>query len=351
MVVCSTTESASSSAQLQSLRYLKYRAGQGGSGLFTALFTEGVANSKQYAGLFTSSINNGFGFGYNGTSFGLWYIQSSGVTHIEQSEWNQDILDGSNGSNNKSGLNLDPTKGNVYKIAYQYLGFGAVKFYVENSFNGQFILVHEIKYANTYTVPSVSQPSFSLLWKAENTSNTSNIVVKGASGCLFIEGERHLLGPSHGLDNNKTSITTQTNILTLRNATTYNGRLNRAHIRLRTVSFAANTGGAGNGITTLKIIRNTTLGGSPSYTAINGTTADGGVSISNGNSVTSYDTAGTTITGGVVMFNSIIGVGNNAYADLSDLDLFGYPGDLITFSITSTQSATVGVGVTWTEDL
>ena len=37
--------------------------------------------------------------------------------------------------------------------------------------------------------------------------------------------------------------------------------------------------------------------------------------------------------------------------DLTELDLFAYPGDVITFSITSTQSVTAGVGITWTEDI
>lgn len=351
LLVCSTTAAASSSAQLSSLRYIKYRPGQGAKGMFTALFTTGVADSKQYAGMFTPSLNNGYGFGYDGATFGIWQISGGSETHIPQTSWNRDVMDGAGGQNNKSGMTLDPTNGNVFKVIYQYLGFGSIQFYIENSFNGQFVIVHEIEYTNNNTTPSLSQPSLNLLWKAINTTNTSNIVVKGASGALFVEGDRKLLGPSHGLDNNKSTVTTETNIITIRNATSYNGKNNRAHIRLRTISFASNTGGAGNGITTCKITRNATLGGSPSYTTINGTTADSGVTITNGNSIASYDTAGTTVTGGTVIFNSIIGVGNNAYEDLEGLDLFAYPGDTLTFSITSTQSVTTGIGVTWTEDI
>lgn len=351
VVICNTTADSSSVAQLYSVRYLKYRPGQGAKGMFTALFTTGVANSKQYAGLFTPSLNNGFGFGYDGATFGIWYMKNGTPTHIPQSNWNEDTMDGGADEFNKSGMLINPTKGNVFKITYQYLGFGSVKYFIENSYNGQFALVHEIKYANTEVLPSISQPSLSLLWRAENTTNNTPVIVEGASGALFLEGTRKLLGPSHGLDHNKTGITTITNIITLRNATTYNGITNRAHIRLRTVSFASNTGGAGNGITTLKITRNATLGGVPVYTTVNGTTADSGVTITSGNSITSYDTAGTTVTGGAVMFNSIIGVGNNADKDLTELDLYAYPGDLITFSITSTQSVTAGVGITWTEDI
>lgn len=350
LLSCATTAAINSSAQLSSLRYIKYRPGQGAKGMFTAMFTTGAADSKQYAGLFTPSLNNGFGFGYDGATFGIWYMKNGSPTHIPQTSWNNDLMNGAGGENNKSGMNLIPTNGNVFKINYQYLGFGSVKFFIENSYNGQFVCVHEIKYTNTYTTPSVSQPSLNLLWRAENTANSTNIVVKAASGALFLEGERRLLGSNHGLDNSKSNITTITNIITIRNATSYNGLTNRSHIRLRTVSFASNTGGAGSGITTLKIIRNATLAGTTTFTTINGTSVDDGVTITNGNSIASYNTA-ATISGGTVMFNSIIGVGNNADIDLTELDLFAYPGDIITFSITSTQSVTAGVGTTWTEDI
>lgn len=352
LLSCATTAATSSSAQLTSTRYAKYRPGQGVKALFTALFTPGVANSKQYAGVFTVSLNNGFGFGYDGTVFGLWHIKDGSPTHIPQTSWNKDTMDGGSDQFNKSGMNLSHTNGNVYKIIYQYLGFGNIKYYIENSYNGQFVLVHEIKYTNTNTVPSVGQPSLTLLWRAENSTNNTNIVVKAASGALFLEGQRRLLGPSHGLDNNK-SVTAaiHTNIITIRNCTSYNGKNNRSHLKLRTISFAANTGGTGSGITTCKIIRNATLGGTPAYTTINGATADNGVTITNGNAVSSYDTAGTTVTGGDTIFNSVIGIGNNAYEDLTELDLFSYPGDTLTISITSTQNSTVGIGVTWTEDL
>ena len=351
LLLCSTTAATTSSAQLTSKRYLKYRPGQGAKGMFTALFTTGVANSKQYAGIFTSTLNNGFGFGYDGVTFGIWYDKGGVPTHIPQTAWNEDLMNGQGGVSNKSGLNLIPTNGNVFRIIFQYLGFGAVKFFIENQFTGHFELVHTIKYANAQTTPSLANPSLNLLWRAENTTNNTNIVVKGASGALFLQGMRKYLGATFGFDNNKSSVTTITNIFTIRNATTYNGVNNRAQIRLRTISFASNTGGAGSGITTCKIIKGATLGGSPSYTTTNGTSANQGVTITSGNSVSSVDTAGTTVTGGTVIFNSIIGVGNNAYNDLTELDLFSNPTETLTFSITSTQSVTTGIAVTWSEDI
>lgn len=69
MAVLATGASASGFARLESRRYMKYRAGQGGLSRFTAMFTTGAANSQQLAGLGT--VSNGLFFGYNGTAFGV----------------------------------------------------------------------------------------------------------------------------------------------------------------------------------------------------------------------------------------------------------------------------------------
>ena len=81
-------------------------------------------------------------------------------TFIPQSTWNGDKLNGSGAS----GVTLNPTKGNVFQIGIQYLGFGVVTFQVEvcpsNSNDAQFVTVHTIKFPNTQTTTNVSQPSF-----------------------------------------------------------------------------------------------------------------------------------------------------------------------------------------------
>lgn len=351
LLTVDTTAAGSSSAQLTTRRYLNYRPGQGAMARFTAMFTSGAADSKQYAGPGTSSMNNGFFFGYNGTSFGICHINNGSETWIPQASWNADVCDGTSSANNKSGINLDPTKINVFQIKYQYLGAGNIFFFVENSINGQFALVHIIRFAGANTTTSVSQPNMQMLWRAANTANTTSIKVRAASGGLFVEGIRRMLGPKYGRDNTKTTITTETNILSIRNATTFNGVTNRSQIHLRSVSIAANKSGSIVGTAILRIIRNTTLGGSPAFAANDGTTADSGVTITNGQSIASYDTAGTTITGGTVVFNSAVVVGGNSHFDMTDNDIFLGPADTLTFSFQSNDSCTCTVAVSWSEDL
>lgn len=344
-----TTATTSSSAQLTSSRFLKYRPGQGALGRFTALFTTGAANSKQYAGLGTPSLDNGFFFGYDGATFGICHINDSSEVWVAQSSWNVDVCDGTAGSTNKSGFDLDPTQGNIYQIKYQYLGFGNIKFYVENSDDGEFILVHVIKYANSNTATSLSQPSLNLLWNVTNTTNNTDIAIKAGSGALFVEGIKKRLGSKYSRDNSKGAITTETNIISIRNATTYNGITNAAPIVINTLSIASNKSGSIAGTAIVRLKKGVSLGGSPSFAANDGSTADNGVTITSGQSTVSYDTAGTTITGGTQIYAACIVVGGNDVIPLEGIEI--EPGETLTISAQSDDSSTVQVAVDWVEEV
>ena len=346
-----TTAAASSSAIAYTSRNLKYRPGQGALLRFTALFTTGVANSVQYAGAGFPSLQDGLFFGYEGASFGISYIRAGSTTHIAQADWNVDNMGGAGGAANPSGETTDPTKGNVFQIKYQYLGFGDIFFFIESANTGRFVLVHIIKYANANTTTSLTNPSMPLIWAAVNTSNTSNIQVKAGSGMAAVEGLQELLGPRHGASSVDTAVTTEIAAFSFKNCTTFNTVQNGGLVRIRTVTFGSNSGGAGSGITFLRMIKNTTLGGTPVYTPHDGSTSDNGVTITSGNSVVSVDTAGTTVTGGNGEYVAIVAVGNSMSADVTELNLYLSPGETMTFSIESSQSATVGVGITWSEDL
>ena len=352
LLTVQTGANTNSSSQVVTRRSAKYRPGQGVNGRFTALYTTGAANSKQYAGLFDEDFDEGFGFGYNGTAFGIVSIKGGTETWVDQTVWSVDTMDGDADVANPSGVTLDPTKGNVFMIQFQYLGFGAIRFLVENPTTGEFQLVHTIEFANANTETSLNNPTVRIGWRAENTSNGTNIQVKAASGALFIEGLQRLLGPQHSSANSKASITTETSVIALRNATTYNTVDNEADVHLRSISFGANSGGSTTGIAFLRIVLNPTIGGTPSYSPVSGSTSDNGVTITSGESVVSVDTAGTTVTGGIVIYSSVIAVGTTSgKIDLTDADIVLDPGDVAAISIESTQAVTAGVGVNWSEDI
>jgi hypothetical protein len=116
-------------------------------------------------------------------------------TYFPQANWNIDTCLGlTTGTlqtryiGNSSGFQLNPLVGNVYRIVFQYLGFGAITFYVENPNTGVFMPVHQIKYANSASVPSVTSPNYKLGFGIENTTATA-ITLAGASFSSFLQGQ------------------------------------------------------------------------------------------------------------------------------------------------------------------
>lgn len=337
----SGTNSAGS-AIFNSRKPARYRPGQGITARFTPIFTTGVASSTQIIG--AGNVNDGYFFGYNGTTFGVLHRKGGTDTWIAQADWNGDKV-----NNAEVSFVYDPTKGSPVMIKYPFLGFGNITFWVQHPTTSRWVLVHTIQYSNTVNTIQVGNPSLFFYAQSLNAGNTANLTMYCGSVGIFLSGDRSFVGsPKWAWDNNKSSITTETNLLTLKNATTYNGVTNRGLIRLNSVSISSS---AASGVAVFRLKINTTLGGSPSYTTINGSTADGGITITSGNSVASYDTAGTTITGGTYQWGSTVDNPGGGDIDLLPYDLFIAPGEIGTFSGFSTITAALGMVINWSEDL
>lgn len=173
----------------------------------------------------------GGSYAYVGSaSVGVWFQDTDGLEpitdFIPQALWNTDTR-----ISTDLDVNLDPLKGNVYQIQYQYLGFGAINFFVEDKESGAFVLVHRIRYANTNTIPSVTNPTFRAGWLARNTGNTSDITVQGGSAALFIEGIKAFDSLPRTLSVDKSAIgTSDTSMIIVRNRTNFAQKINRAEI-------------------------------------------------------------------------------------------------------------------------
>ena len=80
LFTCATGTTSLSFATIQSRRRLRYRAGQGIIGRFTALFSAPAASSILVAGFGTAE--SGFYFGYSGTVFGILH-STGGVREVQ----------------------------------------------------------------------------------------------------------------------------------------------------------------------------------------------------------------------------------------------------------------------------
>ena len=331
LLTLSTTAATSSSASLSSRRLLDYQPGIGALARFTALFTAGAAGSNQFIGV--GDATDGFFFGdVDGTKVVI--RRSAGVDYTAaQASWNRDPADGTGDL-----PVIDFTKGNVFQIRYQWLGFGMIRFYIENPATGGFVLCHAIEYANTATAPSVENPSFPLYAFVENTTNNTNIVLKSASMGGYLEGQHTELGIVRAAQNRKLAVTTTlTNILTIRNKSTFASVTNRMHVRILELSVDAD----GTKAVDVKLIRGATLGGSPSYTDVSTST-----------SVIDFDVAGTTVTGGVFLKSITLAKLESKDLEVAPLDIELFPGETLTFAAAaSSATSDIGVAVTWRESL
>ncbi len=342
MAVVSSSTTSSSISCFQSEQHAKIRAGFGGVARFTALFTTPVAATEQLVGLsdeLGSSVafENGYMIGYIGTEFGFHRFQNDSLISVPQSEWD-DPLDGTG----RSGMTLDHTKLNVFFIQFQYLGAGAIRLFIENDATGDMILVNTVRYSNNFIIPSVFNPNFHITLFVDNKATSNDLIIKTASFSYFVEGktkqtELHQTIFSSG-EQQKTSVTTEVAIITIRNKSTYASKVNFVDVQIMG-AYSSIEASAANNLGRVRFIKNAALGGIPVFNDINTT-----------DSVIEFDIAGTTVTNGLEIFASpLAGKNDKSDKDLSPWNIILHPGDSLTIAGLSVNSATINSGLIWNE--
>lgn len=264
------------------------------------------------------------------TSTGTFTSNTTGVTktstHIPQTTWNMDTCSW-----------LDQTKGNVYQIAYQYLGFGNIIFSIEDPSTGLFKNVHNIEYANSNTTPSLNNPSMKFGMYAYSIGSTTDITVQCASVGLFVQGEIFKTRNPRAVKNTQTVSTSFTNILTIRNRKTYNSLINQVEIEPINISLSSES----SKNVEIEIRTNPTFSGATNFTSA-GT-----------NLVTDIDTTTNTVSGGTLLAAFTISSGQNIDVNLKDLEISIPPSLRLCISarVTSGASSVVTGTLTYYEDL
>lgn len=246
-------------------------------------------------------------------------------TWYEQTAWNGDKLDGTGAS----GVTLDPTKGNVYQIDIQYLGFGSVSFKVEvippGGNNADFVTVHTLTFPNTRTTPTFSNPSFPFTMFAYSTGTGSTVTTKCASYAGFIEGKKALTGGRFTYGATSTAVTAAAYraLQTVRNCIVFAGRANQSVVNVLSVSGAIKHVNP----VTLLLIKDATLVGAPSFVE------------HSASSCTYTDSAATTCTftdNAQVVFSSTLGDTGNFLFALTD-PIILQPGEALTLAAISSS--------------
>lgn len=343
MAVVSSSATTASTALLQSVRHAKYMAGLGALLRFSLLLTTGATGTEQYAGITdevgsSAAFKNGLAVGFDGATFGFHRFVNDTKVTVNQSAFNGDTLDG----NGSSGMTIDHTKLNVWQIRYQYLGAGEIELCVENPATGNFITVHTIQFANSSITPSSFNPNYRFMMFVNNKATTTDIFAKCASCAYFIEGDvefKELQRPQFGSgERQKTAVTAEVAICTIKNKTTYASKTNFIDALVENIGLSIEASSANN-LGKIRLVRNATLGGTPVFNDINTT-----------DSIMSIDTAGTTVTGGKELFTvPLAGKNDRESLNLIEYKIMLLAGDTITVAGSSSNSATINTSLLWKE--
>lgn len=254
-----------------------------------------------------------------------------------QTAWNIDRMDGTGDNNNPSGQLLDPTKGNIYEIQFQWLGYGAQTISIENSSTGRLVPVHKIQYANLNIEPSLRNPTLPLCVEVINTSNATDIITRSSSAGGFTEGKISVQGVPHASENTKGLTTVETSILVLHNNPVYQSVENRTVVKILSVTV----GSDGNKLATFRGYINPVLEGLPVFIDFNSNT-----------SVVAVDTSGTTISGGNKIFSRQLGKADAQEIDLTGTNITLQAGDsfVVTGTFFTAGSGDLSASINWIEE-
>jgi hypothetical protein len=174
---------ATASVFAQSYTKLRYQPGREIYAQFTAAFTTPTnVNSNQRTGLYDA--NNGFWVGYEGTAFGISKRNLGVTTSIGQSSFNIDQLTGTSGSDFTSGgvpVALDPTKLNLYRIRFGWLGGATISFQVMAP-DGNWVTFHRLQQPNSSSTPSIATPNVPVTIEVNKTgADATSLIISTSS--------------------------------------------------------------------------------------------------------------------------------------------------------------------------
>ncbi len=312
----------------QDNKLLTYAAGATGSVVTTSSITTGVAPNGSGAGQEDEFIN--------------------------QTSWNIDNMDGSKSIYNPSGNLLVPSNGNVYQILIQYLGVGTITLFIENENTGKFQPVHQIRFANKYSVRNLKLPNFFYQVFSRNTTSTTSVSIKSASNFGAIQGWHKELGVTRSFNTGILALPNNANsfvLYAIKPSVSYNNTycvVNLVPVSLTVSNDSANP------------IKLTLIFGNPVYLNTTSTWSTTKLT-SPSTSATLLNWAETTAsspvapTGGMEVFSIGISTGGQSVIDLKPYNLSITTFQTLCVVLSSLTSAVVGtntysVGLQWVED-
>lgn len=316
------------------------------TGVGTGWFADAIDGTVYYVsglpGAFTGSYNLS-GSTATGSFASIVVGSGSTMTFTSQSSWNIDRLDGgASGGPNPSGMTINPQKGNVYQIGFQYLGYGNAFFGVEDSRLGRITPVHMVQNADARTTPVLKNPQTSVRLISRNFGNTTSVQPKTVSMAQFTEGKNIRLDPRFSATASFASLssTTYVGLLALKVNKTFNDLVCYGEIDILRITGNSNSNGV-----SIAVFKDVPINGNVNFTYVNQT-----------NSIVSeayLGATGTSITtnGFTPLATFAIGNGGSAVLDLPPEELVTAAGEILIFAIKTFAGSnpTGEISINWFE--
>jgi hypothetical protein len=234
MLILNTGVDADGHLGIQGSDYLRYIPGHEAYAFFTCVFATPVADSIQRIGLFDfdGGDGNGFFIGFNGEQFGVTRRRAGVDTFmpvVVSSVFPEDITP------------FDPTKGNVYKISYGFLGFATIHFEILLP-HGGFVELASFDYPNTSTETHIANTNIPLRAEMTNDGNTTDLEMRiGSVTAGIVDGGG--ADPiarifTFAIPTTALSGGTTNQLITFRNKSSYFGITNKISTQLQLISSA-----------------------------------------------------------------------------------------------------------------
>ena len=257
--------------------------------------------------------------------------KASTETWHGQNEWNVDRMDGYG----LSGEILNPLMGNVYKIEYQWLGFGQITFRIETKYDGRLNNVHKIRYCNSHVDTSQINPSMYQFYQVCSKDAAKQLTIKAGSASGFVYGDdhHHYIHRCFGKNIN-VNTSEPVYVMTLAMNYVFKGLSSEIEAKLTSLSCVC-----ANGTLLLKIFKNSDVTNGTNYQQISTESA------------IIVDTGATRFSGGTLIMEKIITNSSNNI-DISNMGIIITPYDTLTFVLCRIGSGKIScyVSCAWNEN-
>jgi hypothetical protein len=230
---------------------------------------------------------------------------------------------------------FDPSKGNLFKMEFAYLGYGPLKYHIFNPDTKVFECVHVVEWTNANQGVNLRSPSLRPGWVAASLGSTTALTVSGASAAAFLQGQTGVHRVFGGQAAATGVGTTETQVFSLQVRREFGSFNNNSIVApgVLTVSTDSTKGAV------FRVYRNPTVGGVTNHQYVDAA-----------QSVCTYDTAGTTVSGGRLLGAYSIGPSGSLAVDIST-GVVLQAGDELVISATcrSASAADMFVSLQWDE--